>query len=97
MGFLQETGLETSPVEIGSDLYYLICRELHCTDPFRPEMNDYNRQALNLYPQLQQILARSEDRLYQALLMAVAGNLIDLGIIDSVNLGKRFTPCCGPV
>ena len=90
MDFLQKSDFETTPPELGSDLYHLLCQELNAADPFRPEMDDYNRQALNLYPQLQQILARSGDRVYQALLMAVAGNLIDLGIIDSVNVAETL-------
>lgn len=90
MAYLAETDLAISPAELASDLFQLTCRELQQNDPFRPEMDDYNRQALNLYPQLQRILENCEDRIYQAILMAVAGNLIDLGIIDEVDVAQTI-------
>jgi len=77
---------EITPAEISSDLFRLVCRELEASDPYREEMDFYNRQALELYPRLQEVLAKSDDRIYTALLLAVAGNQIDLGIIDEIDI-----------
>lgn len=86
LAYLLELAPEITPAEIASDLFRLVCRELNVHDPFREEMDYYNRQALALYPKLQQVLAKSEDRIYTALLLAVAGNQIDLGIIKEIDI-----------
>ena len=49
---------EITPAEISSDLFRLVCRELEASDPYREEMDFYNRQALELYPRLQEVLAK---------------------------------------
>src|SRR5690554_490276 len=81
---------EITPAEIASDLFRLVCRELEAHDPYREEMDFYNRQALELYPLLQQVLAKSDDRIYTALLLAVAGNQIDLGIIEEIDIEETI-------
>lgn len=83
--------LDITPAELTSDFFRLTCRELNSPDPYRPEMDRYNQQALNLYPDLQRILSRSADRIFTGVLLAVAGNLIDLGIIAEIDLEKAIT------
>lgn len=90
MTYLKGQDLTITPAEIASDLFHLTCRELQQPDPFRREMDDYNQQALKLLPKLHRILEQSEDRILQAILMAVAGNLIDLGIIAEVNVDETI-------
>lgn len=90
MGFLLDYDWELSPAEIASDLFRLVCRELDSHDPYREEMDYYNRQALKLYPRLKKIIDGSEDPLYTALLAAVAGNQIDLGIISEINIEETI-------
>ena len=90
MTYLKETDLTITPAEISGDLFQLTCRELRHPDPFRREMDDFNREALKLLPELRRILDKSEDRIFQAILMAVAGNLIDLGIISEVNVEETI-------
>src|SRR5690606_18649324 len=53
-------------------------------------MDYYNRQALELYPKLQQVMAKSKDRIYTGLLLAVAGNQIDLGIIEEIDIEETI-------
>lgn len=86
MAYLLDLDPEFTPAEIASDLFRLACQELNVHDPYRKEMDHFNRQALELYPRLQQVLAKSEDRIYTALLLAVAGNQIDLGIIKEIDV-----------
>lgn len=91
MRFLIDYNWDLSPAEIASDLFRLVCRELDSHDPYRKEMDYYNRQGLKLYPQLQKIIADSNDPLHTALLTAVAGNQIDLGIISEINIEETIT------
>ncbi|NLY89640.1 MAG: DUF89 family protein [Firmicutes bacterium] len=81
---------EITPAEISSDLFRLICQELETHDPYREEMDYYNRQALELYPKLQQVMAKSKDRIYTGLLLAVAGNQIALGIIEEIDIEETI-------
>lgn len=47
----------------------------------------YNRMALELYPRLKEFVISSEDnRLERAVLVAIAGNIIDLGVYRDVNV-----------
>jgi uncharacterized protein with ATP-grasp and redox domains len=90
MIYLKDQVLTITPAELASDLFHLTCRELKQQDPFRPDMDDYNQRVLELFPKLRRILDNSGDRIFQAILMAVAGNLIDLGIISEVNVDETI-------
>ena len=54
------------------------------SDPYAREKRDYNARVLALYDHLKELLDGAENRLHRALQLAVAGNVIDLGI------GKAF-------
>jgi len=55
-------------------------------DPFEKAKKESNDLALSLYPRLKEIVKNSEDSLYHALKVAVAGNIIDLGINRSYDI-----------
>jgi uncharacterized protein with ATP-grasp and redox domains len=55
-------------------------------DPYREIKKQSNDLALSIYPKLKKLLDKSEDRLYDALKIAVAGNVIDLGINRSFDI-----------
>lgn len=55
-------------------------------DPYKEVKRQSNDLALELYPRLRQMLEEYEDRLYTALKIAVAGNVIDLGIRRSFDV-----------
>ncbi|MFO7906980.1 MAG: ARMT1-like domain-containing protein, partial [Pirellulaceae bacterium] len=49
-------------------------------DPYRDLKRVNIREALELYPDLKKMLDESEDRLEAAIRLAIAGNVIDLGV-----------------
>ncbi|MGB9857513.1 MAG: damage-control phosphatase ARMT1 family protein [Dictyoglomaceae bacterium] len=51
-------------------------------DPYYEEKRKYNKLALSLYPTLKNIVKNSKDPLHTAVKIAIAGNIIDLGIVD---------------
>lgn len=59
-------------------------------DPFEKAKKESNDLAPSLYPRLKEIVENSEDSLYQALKVAVAGNIIDLGINRSYDIDAVF-------
>jgi uncharacterized protein with ATP-grasp and redox domains len=61
-------------------------RRLLQKDPFREIKSEYNQKALNLYPSLKRSVQKSPDPLLTASRLAVAGNVIDFGILTSVDI-----------
>ncbi|MDH7487275.1 MAG: ARMT1-like domain-containing protein [Anaerolineae bacterium] len=54
-------------------------------DPFAAQKRQYNDLALQMYPRLKALVASAGDRLEAAIKIAVAGNVIDLGILGSLS------------
>lgn len=81
MRLLLESSLSKTPAEISTALFRLTAEALKADDPYGPEKERYNREAIALYPRLRRQIAESRDPLRTAVLLAVAGNLIDLGIM----------------
>ncbi len=61
-------------------------RKLLGQDPFKEIKTDYNQIALGLYPSLKKLVEESEDPLWTASRLAIAGNVIDFGIFTSVDI-----------
>jgi uncharacterized protein with ATP-grasp and redox domains len=70
-----------------SQVAYEVCRELSgVQDPYATLKYESNAAALTLLPGLRKQLAASDDPLRDALLLAVAGNIIDLGLAQEYDL-----------
>jgi len=54
-------------------------------DPFAVQKRLYNRLALRMYPRLKATVVAAQDRLEAAVKIAVAGNVIDLGILGNLS------------
>jgi len=61
-------------------------RQLLGKDPFRELKHEYNKIALGLYPSLKTMVRESQDPLWTATRLAIAGNVIDSGIFTSVDI-----------
>ncbi|OHW63532.1 hypothetical protein EUAN_03960 [Andreesenia angusta] len=60
-------------------------------DPYKSAKRESNDAALSFYPELSELLSRSQDRLKDALKIAVAGNVIDLGIYRDFDIGSAIS------
>ncbi|HTG02175.1 MAG TPA: ARMT1-like domain-containing protein [Nitrospirota bacterium] len=58
------------------------------SDPYAAVKREYNRVALALLPALQAMAQESNDRLEAGVRVAIAGNVIDFGIYDTVDLDR---------
>lgn len=83
---LTRFSLEIPPAEISTYALWAAYEALDCSDPFEEEKRRYNQLALEMYPRLKEIVEEAEDRLMAAVKVAAAGNIIDLGILDSVDI-----------
>lgn len=78
--------LDDSPAVL-SQIAYELCRKMSgVQDPYLQAKIDSNEAAIKLLPDLRQRLRASADPLRDALLLAVAGNIIDLGIAQEYDL-----------
>ena len=88
--YLRHIPEEATPPEIGRELYRLIAEKTGVSDPYREIKKKCTQQALDLYPQLKERVAASEDRLLAAARLAIAGNVIDFGANAPFDLVKEL-------
>lgn len=78
--------LEATPAENSTYALWLVNELLNCADPFHPKKKAYNQLALEAYERLKEIVDTSEGRLRTAVKIAAAGNIVDLGILEEVDV-----------
>ncbi|MFC1725773.1 DUF89 domain-containing protein [candidate division KSB1 bacterium] len=83
-----EADLEKNPAEVSTVIYRIVSDVTGVKDPYKEIKEKTNRQALLMLPEMQNILSQSENPLDTALHIAVAGNIIDLGIGQKFDLKK---------
>jgi len=82
--------LKDSPAE---NTYYVLKaaqKVLMDDDPFSRKKLKYNKIALKMYPRLKRIIKKSDRPLYTAIKIALAGNIIDMGILPSFDVEKTL-------
>jgi uncharacterized protein with ATP-grasp and redox domains len=72
--------MSQSPPKIGQQIHRLIRKLTGVDDPYRGVKAQFNSASLKLYPKMRQIITKSEDPLETAVRVAIAGNIIDLGV-----------------
>lgn len=88
---IAELAQDKTPAENSSKILHKICMELGVQDPFQRAKKESNQAVMKLWPKLQQVLAESDDKLFTAFKLAVAGNVIDLGILADYNIEQSIT------
>lgn len=87
---IPKISMELNPPEIATLVYDEIKKVTGNIDPYKKEKIDNIRKAISLLPDLYEIINNSADPLFTAAKIAIAGNVIDLGIYDSVNIEKEI-------
>lgn len=82
--------LEASPPEMGKKIHEVIKRLTGVDDPYLDIKNNSNIFALRLYDKFKKKAENSKDSLFTAVEMAIAGNVIDFGVKNSVNVEKEL-------
>ncbi|MGB2905715.1 MAG: ARMT1-like domain-containing protein [Candidatus Aminicenantaceae bacterium] len=75
-----------TPAGIGRELYLILSKLSGDPDPYRGIKAHCTRLALDMYPKMKERVRSSRDPLKEALRIAVAGNFIDFGTTEQVNL-----------
>ena len=78
--------MENTPPEMGNIIYQKIREITGVHDPYKKIKEDNIKEALSLYPELKRNIEDSDDRLLTAIRIAIAGNVIDLGVNKNFNI-----------
>ena len=82
--------LSFEPPIIASDVYESVSEIVKKIDLFEKEKKEAIKEALKFKPILKNRLNKSKDKLYDACKIAVAGNVIDLGVNQEYDLSKEI-------
>ena len=84
LALLQRLPADVTPPQIAFEVHGIVRERLGVADPYRDAKADSTRLALDLYPRLKDLVAASADPLDAAVRLAIAGNIIDFGMSDTV-------------
>lgn len=76
---LASLDLDRSPPFVGQMIHRRLRELTENPDPYREAKDRHNRLALQLLPELKELVRKSEDPLKTSALLAITGNVIDLG------------------
>lgn len=96
MSFLIEQDFDkiTAPL-VGNFLYGLVSKIVEDPDPYSELKKKYNELALSHYAEIEELIKKAEDPVFEALVVAAIGNTIDFASphkMDLVNDIKNFSP-----
>lgn len=86
---LPDFSLNASPPEMGRIIYRLVREMTGNDDPYKDIKAESNRASLGIYDELKRKVGRSRDRLLTAIELAIAGNIIDYGVKNSLDVYKE--------
>jgi uncharacterized protein with ATP-grasp and redox domains len=87
---LSKYDLNVTPPEIASEVYGFISEVTGVKDPYLNEKKEAIKEALKFKEILVKRLEKSKDALFDACKIAIAGNVIDLGVNQEYNLEKEI-------
>jgi len=76
--------LRQSPPAMAQKIHRMIRKLTGVHDPYLKMKNRFNRLALKMYPELRERIEASADPLETAIRLAIAANIIDLGVKTSI-------------
>ncbi len=80
--------MHSTPAEIGMSIYRTVSEVTDVRDPYKNIKQQHIAETKSIYPELEKIVANSEDKLLTAIRIAIAGNVIDLGVKKSFDIVK---------
>ncbi len=83
---IQQIPMENTPPETGALIYKKVSEITGNDDPYKEIKEKNIEHAMHLYSELKQKVLESDDRLLTTIRLAVAGNVIDLGVDKEFNI-----------
>jgi len=85
-GMIRDIPMLATPPETGDMIYRKVSQITGVADPYFETKKSSIKEALALYPKLKAKIEQSSDKLLTAIKLAIAGNIIDLGVGIKYNL-----------
>ncbi len=86
---IESASLDVVPARTTTVIHRML-REETGVDPYRSVKECYNRIALDRLPALRRMAAEGRDRLDAGIRIAIAGNVIDFGIYETIDLDRSI-------
>ncbi|MBU4443512.1 DUF89 family protein [bacterium] len=88
---LKDIPLDNTPPETGMLIYQKISQITGNKDPYKVIKKENIDNALSLYPEMEKLVDRSNDKLLTAIKLAIAGNVIDFGVNREFDIEKEIS------
>ncbi len=85
----------STPIDLGMPVHRTVREMLGVDDPFATDKQEATEAALALVPELRERIEEAGDPLRMAVRIAIAGNIIDLGALDSFDLDDTLEHATG--
>jgi len=83
---LLESNWGSTPPELAHEVHKIVKSITHERDPYKEVKKESNGSVLKMYPELKAEVKKSKDPLRTAVRLAIAGNIIDFGPLQTFNL-----------
>ncbi|MCF6181598.1 ARMT1-like domain-containing protein [Lutibacter sp.] len=80
--------MQATPAETGMIVYNIVKEVTGVNDSYKNIKQQHFKETKSIYSELENIVANSDDKLLSAIKIAIAGNIIDLGVNKSFNIVK---------
>ena len=87
---LLESDWESTPPELAHKVHSIVKRITNENDPYKDVKKESNDLVLKMYPELEETVKKSKDPLRTAVRLAIAGNIIDFGVVQEFNLERTI-------
>ncbi len=85
---IKDIPLENTPPQTGDVIYKKVREITGVIDPYKKIKEENIQEALLLYPELKEIIRKSDNKLLTAIRIAIAGNVIDFGVGKEFNIAE---------
>ena len=90
VNYLEQADFNLTPMELSFGMNEIIRQETGINDPLKLVKRESNTKALQLIERAKQIIEESKEPLFDAIKIAIAGNIIDYGMKSEYNLSKTL-------
>jgi uncharacterized protein with ATP-grasp and redox domains len=87
--------LSSTPPEMGKTIHDIVKELTGEEDPYKKLKEIATKQTLGIYPELKKKIESAYDKLLMAVELAIAGNIIDYGTKNSLDVEKELTKILG--
>jgi uncharacterized protein with ATP-grasp and redox domains len=90
MEYLPTISFERAPAEISFDCFRFVNKYLGVPDPFKAEKDRYTQRMLAAEDDMRRALLAADDPLRAAIQLALAGNMIDMGLHEAEDIDEEL-------